>query len=508
EVYVNQPEGFVDPDPPTHVYRLKKAIYGLKQAPRAWYKTLSREQVENGMVELYFVTTNYKLADIFTKALPRERFEFLLSRLGMKSMSLEISNIFKMERISKGRSSYKMAEENVPTSAPTRSDEHILPLNAWLRHSVHQKMFQLSTYNSPGIPLYRMQRLGLSLSISVTSSWRIGYGLCEQTGIPRRNSLCFQDAREQLLSTMESYSVFGKFLQAIKTFFTDKANLSLPIKKPKPHVIPFCQFEKLIIYYLGSRHNIHRKPGTNHLDDEEDVEPQTAYEIPVEDDEYNIQRGIQMSLESFQELVGGVAIREPASGITQRLLVIQSLLMNKLHNHFWNYKSQRSKDDTSTNIVRETPSPADAKTGADTEKSISEGDIEILNVDKEQGKNVSNTLALEERTIELDEGQAGSDPKELGKAYVETEGESMVTIPIHQASSSAPLLFTAIIDLTPPKLVSPLAQELVFTATTAATTTKTKLLPPPPLPPPQQSNIVPEFATRVSTLEKICANFE
>ncbi|GKD02374.1 retrovirus-related pol polyprotein from transposon TNT 1-94 [Tanacetum coccineum] len=46
-----------------------------------------REQVENGVVELYFVITDYQLADIFTKALPRERFEFLLQRLGMKSMS-------------------------------------------------------------------------------------------------------------------------------------------------------------------------------------------------------------------------------------------------------------------------------------------------------------------------------------------------------------------------------------------------------------------------------------
>nr|GEU95123.1 retrovirus-related Pol polyprotein from transposon TNT 1-94 [Tanacetum cinerariifolium] len=35
EVYVSQLEGFVDPDHPTHVYRLKKALYRLKQAPRA-----------------------------------------------------------------------------------------------------------------------------------------------------------------------------------------------------------------------------------------------------------------------------------------------------------------------------------------------------------------------------------------------------------------------------------------------------------------------------------------
>nr|GEX69393.1 hypothetical protein [Tanacetum cinerariifolium] len=41
EVYVSQPDKFVDPDNPNHVYKLKKALYGLKQAPRAWYDMLS-----------------------------------------------------------------------------------------------------------------------------------------------------------------------------------------------------------------------------------------------------------------------------------------------------------------------------------------------------------------------------------------------------------------------------------------------------------------------------------
>nr|GEY62800.1 retrovirus-related Pol polyprotein from transposon TNT 1-94 [Tanacetum cinerariifolium] len=42
EVYVAQPAGFVDPDHPKNVYRLRKSLYGLKQAPRAWYDELSK----------------------------------------------------------------------------------------------------------------------------------------------------------------------------------------------------------------------------------------------------------------------------------------------------------------------------------------------------------------------------------------------------------------------------------------------------------------------------------
>ncbi|GKC61584.1 retrovirus-related pol polyprotein from transposon TNT 1-94 [Tanacetum coccineum] len=41
DVYVCQPEGFIDADHPSHVYKLKKALYGLKQAPRAWHDELS-----------------------------------------------------------------------------------------------------------------------------------------------------------------------------------------------------------------------------------------------------------------------------------------------------------------------------------------------------------------------------------------------------------------------------------------------------------------------------------
>ncbi|GJY86670.1 retrovirus-related pol polyprotein from transposon TNT 1-94 [Tanacetum coccineum] len=48
ELYVNQPDGFIDPHYPEKVYRLKKALYGLKQASRAWYDELFNFLVSKG----------------------------------------------------------------------------------------------------------------------------------------------------------------------------------------------------------------------------------------------------------------------------------------------------------------------------------------------------------------------------------------------------------------------------------------------------------------------------
>ncbi|GKD56292.1 copia protein [Tanacetum coccineum] len=51
EVYVSQRDGFVDPDHPNRVYRLRKALYGLKQASRAWYDEFSKFLILKGFTK-------------------------------------------------------------------------------------------------------------------------------------------------------------------------------------------------------------------------------------------------------------------------------------------------------------------------------------------------------------------------------------------------------------------------------------------------------------------------
>nr|GEU93006.1 retrovirus-related Pol polyprotein from transposon TNT 1-94 [Tanacetum cinerariifolium] len=177
DVYMCQPEGFINADHPNLVYKLKKALYGLKQAPRAWYmlmilslvlhtldvdyarckdtfKSTSggaqilgkkvksaiaiscnpvqhsrkkhivvryhsiKEHVEKGTIELYFVKTNYQLGDLFTKALPVDQFNYLVRRLAMRSLSPQ-----ELEHLAKSREPIALeviAQESVVTKVYTR----------------------------------------------------------------------------------------------------------------------------------------------------------------------------------------------------------------------------------------------------------------------------------------------------------------------------------------------------------------------------------------------------
>ncbi|GJT88674.1 retrovirus-related pol polyprotein from transposon TNT 1-94, partial [Tanacetum coccineum] len=63
KVYMSQPDGFVDPDFPDHIYRLRKDLYGLKQASRAWYEKFSSFLIENhftkGILDLTLFTRRH-----------------------------------------------------------------------------------------------------------------------------------------------------------------------------------------------------------------------------------------------------------------------------------------------------------------------------------------------------------------------------------------------------------------------------------------------------------------
>ncbi|GJU79919.1 retrovirus-related pol polyprotein from transposon TNT 1-94 [Tanacetum coccineum] len=83
EVYVCQPEGFVDPDHPTHVYRLKKALYGLKQDPRAWYDTFHGFFWKTN--DIIFSSTDPKACDIFSNEMSSK---FQMSMMGQMSFFL------------------------------------------------------------------------------------------------------------------------------------------------------------------------------------------------------------------------------------------------------------------------------------------------------------------------------------------------------------------------------------------------------------------------------------
>ncbi|GJZ52679.1 hypothetical protein Tco_0607194 [Tanacetum coccineum] len=106
-----------------------------------------REQVENGVVELYFVTTGYQLVDIFTKALPRERFKFILSatwndrydsgysqRL-QKRMKRSKNMVFMYPlyfRLQPAFQSGDIIVEKDVFSPIYRYDDEILPFNSWV----------------------------------------------------------------------------------------------------------------------------------------------------------------------------------------------------------------------------------------------------------------------------------------------------------------------------------------------------------------------------------------
>nr|GEX66961.1 retrovirus-related Pol polyprotein from transposon TNT 1-94 [Tanacetum cinerariifolium] len=130
EVYVSQPDGFVDQDNPNNVYKLKKALYGLKQASRTWYDMLSsfltsqdfsKGSVDptlfnrrNGndllLVQIYvndiiFASSTLELCDIFANLMC---LKFMMSMMGKISFFLGLQILQSLKGIFINQSKYAL----------------------------------------------------------------------------------------------------------------------------------------------------------------------------------------------------------------------------------------------------------------------------------------------------------------------------------------------------------------------------------------------------------------
>ncbi|KAL6555899.1 hypothetical protein OROGR_005187 [Orobanche gracilis] len=183
EVYVEQPQGFVNTEKGDQVYRLRKALYGLKQAPRAWYDTLSQYLTSNGfekgavdktlftvqegddllMVQIYvddiiFGSTNLDLCQRFSH-LMQSKFEMSMMGelsyfLGLQVKQLPTGIFINQEKYSKellnkfGMSTSKSSSTPMSTSLQISADEAGKPVD----QSLYRKLIGSLLYLTASRP--------------------------------------------------------------------------------------------------------------------------------------------------------------------------------------------------------------------------------------------------------------------------------------------------------------------------------------------------------------------
>nr|GEY69453.1 monodehydroascorbate reductase [Tanacetum cinerariifolium] len=365
-----------------------------------------------------------------------------------------------------------MANENVSALAPIRSDDKILPYAAWLGYPGEIHIVLRMAVNN----MYQPWRAILSMINQCLT--------CKTSGFDRPRYQVLQMMWGIITHTNIEYAelMWEEFVQAIQTFLADKANLGSPTKKgkkTKPHVILYSRFTKLIIYYLGRHHNIHQSSGSPPNRAEDDLSLRNLKFVPKgEIDEvfgmkileelitdnirnapyYNAylemvakhERGIAAAKEGGKKKITPKAdkpvkpapaqqakpetTKQPKPKLIKdkptKLTLIQKASKRRTPatEKASTGPSAQPQDDTSAHIVGETPYHADAKTCTDTEKVISKGDTEILNIGEEQEEDVDNQVYLEEQTAELDEAQAGSDLADaLAKSYKDPEENKLLS---------------------------------------------------------------------------------
>ncbi|GJV91123.1 retrovirus-related pol polyprotein from transposon TNT 1-94 [Tanacetum coccineum] len=302
EVYVSQPEGFIDPDHPTHVYRLKKALYGLKQAPRAWYDTLSRFLLDNKfskgavdptlftrktgkhilLVQIYvddiiFASTDPKACDIFSNEMSSK---FQMSMMGQIQLrpSKEIEDHCDINH----RGEYIAMSDccGSDTLAEALPRERITN-------------YYIPTFGMKSMTLETLKHLQEGeeeylLFYDLYQPWRAILSMINMyltgktTGPDRPRHPVLQILWGIIHRSNIDYAerIWEEFVQSIQTFLTDKQRLTMTLrgkKKSSPLLIPSIRFTKLIIHHLNTNHNIYPRTGyySLHYTREENVSGQS-----------------------------------------------------------------------------------------------------------------------------------------------------------------------------------------------------------------------------------------
>nr|GEU88169.1 copia protein [Tanacetum cinerariifolium] len=150
----------------------------------------------------------------------------------------------------------KMAEENLPD--PTRSDEQLVPAKARLPYGKSNLLLDLQKLQKN--PIFR-------ISVDILQNTNFFRAFSVSANVPSIylqqlwNTLT-HEAKTGVFRTNVDYAklLWEEFVQGIQTFFTHWESNKISSKKPTPHAILYCCFKKLIIYYLGSKYNIHKRP--------------------------------------------------------------------------------------------------------------------------------------------------------------------------------------------------------------------------------------------------------
>ncbi|GJU13767.1 retrovirus-related pol polyprotein from transposon TNT 1-94 [Tanacetum coccineum] len=297
EVYVSQPEGFVDPDHPTHVYRLKKALYGLKQAPRAWYQASPTKKHLEALKWVFRYlkgTINWGLwyrkdtaMALTAYADATEHVVKTHEEVVRKSpVSLEITSHLVHQRNRRALRSqppeaeyiacldvYIMADLNIPVeqapavAPPTRTDDQILPLSKWVPIGKSNNV----------LDVHKPQRnLIFPIVVALLKNTNFFRAFTASSTIPAIyiqqfwDTMCFNSS-----TGLYNCKAVGFDRPKTSTFLTDRKNLATAArgKKKTAHLlIPSVRFTKLIIHHLRTKHNIHPRTGSPlHYSHEESI---------------------------------------------------------------------------------------------------------------------------------------------------------------------------------------------------------------------------------------------